>query len=303
MIKLGTTTLPLAGWTADPRRPEESRQLRLAAIRHLVQEYGLNAVELTLDLSAIYPHLFNVDFYGRVADLQQELGFLCTVHLPFLWVDATSLNEPVRLASLASIRQAIEQTRDLEVYAYVLHLWGFTTTQIAAQLQEPSQRDLILGVIMAQADRSLGELREILDPPLLCIENLEDPLFEMAVPLIEKHDTGICMDVGHLAVQGIDELDFLARYARRIREVHLHDAIRRSSTHPQPRDHLALGQGETEFLALLRQLEQTGFDGPVILELNSHSDLEASLHQLGRNPYQTAPSGSSRGNASVVLPK
>jgi sugar phosphate isomerase/epimerase len=226
MIKLGTTTLPLAGWAADPRWPEESRQLRLAAIRHLVQDYGFESVELTLDLSAIYPHLFSAGFYGDVAGLQQELGFLCTVHLPFLWVDATSLNESVRQASLASIRQTVERTRDLEVYAYVLHLWGFTTTQIAAQLQEPSQREPILGVIMAQADRSLGELHEILDPQLLCIENLEDPLFEMVVPLIERHNTGICMDVGHLAVQGSDELDFLARYTLRIREVHLHDAIR-----------------------------------------------------------------------------
>ena len=280
MIKLGTTTLPLVGWAADPQQPEESRQLRQAAIRRLIQDYGLNAVELTLDLSAIYPHLFNVDFYSRVAGLQQELGFLCTVHLPFLWVDATSLNEPVRQASLASMRQAVEYTRDLEVYAYVLHLWGFTTSQIAAQLQEPSQRELILGVIMAQADRSLGELCGILDPSLLCIENLEDELFEMAVPLIERHNTGICMDVGHLAVQGGDELDFLARYARRIREVHLHDATRRSPTHAQPRDHLALGHGEIRVTDLLRQLKQIGFDGPVILELNSRSDLETSLQQL-----------------------
>jgi sugar phosphate isomerase/epimerase len=283
MIKLGTTTLPLVGWTADPRRPEESRQMRLAAIRHLIQEYGLHAIELTLDLSAIYPHVFTPDFYGAIAGLQQELGFLCTVHLPFLWVDATSLNEPVREASLASIRQAVEYTKVLEAYAYVLHLWGFTTTQIAAQLQEPSQRDPILGVLMAQADRSLTELLEVLEPRRLCIENLEDPLFDMAVPLIEKHDTGICLDVGHLAVQGSNELDFLARHPQRIREIHLHDAIRWSPTHAQPlRDHLALGQGEIEFLALLHQLEQVGFDGPVILELNSRTDLEASLQQLER---------------------
>ena len=221
MIKLGTTTLPLVGWTADPRRPDESRKLRLAAIRQLVQQYGLQAIELTLDLSAIYPHVFNTDFYSGVASLQQELGFLCTVHLPFLWVDPTSLNEPVREASLASIRQAVERSRVLDVHAYVLHLWGFTTTQIAAQLQEPAQRELILGVIMAQADRSLSELQEILDPRLLCIENLEDPLFELAVPLIEKHDTCVCLDVGHLAIQGSDELDFLSRHAQRIREIHL----------------------------------------------------------------------------------
>jgi len=284
MVTFGATTLPLAGWAADPQRPEESRNLRLAAIRQLVQRYSLQSVELTLDLSAIYPHLFDADFYASIASLQQELGFLCTVHLPFLWVDATSLNEPVRRASLASIRRAIERTSALEVYAYVLHLWGFTTTQIAVQLQEPKQREVILGVLMAQANRSLGELCGILDPRLLCVENLEDSLFEMAVPLIEKHDTSICLDVGHLAVQGSEELDVLARHVHRIREIHLHDAIRRSPARPEPvRDHLALGQGEIELAALLSHLEKIGFDGPVILELNNQADLQDSLAWLSRN--------------------
>jgi sugar phosphate isomerase/epimerase len=282
MFRFGATTLPLAGWAADPQRPEESRDLRLAAIRQLVQRYALQSVELTLDLSAVYPHLFSADFYSAVARLQQELGFLCTVHLPFLWVDASSLNESVRLASLASIRQTIERTSALDIYAYVLHLWGSTTMQIAAQLQEPVQRKQILEVLMAQADRSLGELCQLLEPRLLSVENLEDPLFEMAVPLIEKHDTSICLDVGHLAVQGSDELDFLARHTQRIREIHLHDAIRWSPNRAQPiRDHLALGQGEIEHAALLHQLEQNGFEGPVILELNNQADLEDSLKQLG----------------------
>jgi hypothetical protein len=31
-VKIGTTTIPLAGWGVDPRRPEEGRARRLAAI-------------------------------------------------------------------------------------------------------------------------------------------------------------------------------------------------------------------------------------------------------------------------------
>ncbi|HUX77608.1 MAG TPA: hypothetical protein VMY40_13330 [Anaerolineae bacterium] len=34
-MKIGTTTIPLAGWEVDPRRPEEGRARRLAAIRQL----------------------------------------------------------------------------------------------------------------------------------------------------------------------------------------------------------------------------------------------------------------------------
>jgi hypothetical protein len=69
---------------------------RLAAIRQLVEEYGLSAVELTLDLGVVFPQVFGSGFYAAVAELQQELGFTCSVHLPMLWLDLASLNESVR---------------------------------------------------------------------------------------------------------------------------------------------------------------------------------------------------------------
>ena len=94
-MKLGATT-PLTGWLADPQQPERSRAQRLAAIRQLAEGYGLSAVELTLDLSMVYPGVFDGDYYSAVADLQQELAFTCTVLLPFLWIDPASLNSLVR---------------------------------------------------------------------------------------------------------------------------------------------------------------------------------------------------------------
>lgn len=281
MITFGTTTLPLVGWAADPQRHEESRMLRLSAIRKLVESYNLQAVELTLDLAAVYPQLFNAGFYAAVADLQQELGFLCTVHLPFLWVDPASLNEPIRQASTACLRQAVKVTRRVNVHTYVLHLWGFTTSQISAQLRDPTQRQEILGALMTQAGHSLAELCQILDPRDLCVENLEDSLFDLALPLIEKHGASICLDVGHLAWQGIGELDFLARHRDRIREIHLHDAALLSAgSRHQIRDHLALGQGQVDYLALLSKLDETGYDGAVILEVNTQADLEESLQRI-----------------------
>ncbi len=281
MIRFGATTLPLVGWAADPQRHEESRMLRLSAIRRLVESYNLPVVELTLDLAAGYPQLFDAGFYAAVADLQQELGFLCTIHLPFLWVDPASLNEPIRQASTACLCQAVEVTRSVDVHTYVLHLWGFTTTQISAELQDPTQRQAILGALMTQAGHSLAELCQILDPRDLCVENLEDSLFDLALPLIEQYGTSICLDVGHLAWQGASELGFLARHRDRIREIHLHDAVLPSTdSQHQIRDHLALGQGQVDYLGLLGKLEETGYDGAVILEVNTQADLEESLERI-----------------------
>lgn len=280
-MKLGTTTLPLAGWLADPRQPEASRALRLAAIRQLVEDYELSAVELTMDLSMVFPQVFDARFYAAVADLQQELGFTCTAHLPFLWVDLSSLNEPIRAASLDCVKRSIELTRPIQMSTCVLHLSGAITTRVAAEIQEPDQRQALLGVLQMQAARSLASACDLVEPKDICVENLEDGLFGLVLPLVEQYATSLCLDVGHLAWDLTDELDFLATHAARVREVHLHDASSPSSDGSRPfRDHMPLGKGELDYERFLRQLEAVGFDGAVILEVNSKKDLEESVARL-----------------------
>jgi sugar phosphate isomerase/epimerase len=282
-MKIGATTIPLAGWVADPRRPQQGRAHRLAAIRQLVTDYGLSAVELSLDLGIIFPQVFTADFYAAVAALQQELGFVCTVHLPFLWLDLASLNEPIRRSGMDCLRQAIQLTQPVEISTYVVHLWGLTTIQVYNLLQHPAQRQAVMAAVMAQAERSLAELCQILDPQDACVENLESPPFDVVLPLVERYGASICLDVGHLAWQRDSELEFLARHGSRIREVHLHDAVTAANGEPGGvRDHLALGQGELDHRAFLHELEKTGYQGTVILELNSQKDLEESVNQVRR---------------------
>ena len=280
-MEFGATTLPLTGWMADPQQPDGSRQHRLAAMRQLISGYGLSAIELTLDLAMLFPTVFDEGFYASVAELQQDLGFVCTVHLPFLWVDPASLNEAIRQASVQSLRRAVELSRAVDVQTYVLHLWGLATGQIVSAFEHPTQRQAIHAALAAQAGRSLAEVCELADPRDVCVENLEALPFDLCLPLVEKVGTGICLDVGHLAWQSDDELAFLARHGQRIREVHLHD-VTRVPGEPLPiiRDHLALGRGEIEIDAFLQSLNGSGFEGAVILELNSKADLEQSLQRL-----------------------
>ena len=281
MSRIGTTTLPLAGWIADPQRPEESRSRRLHAIRQIVEHYGLQTVELTMDLHAIYPQVFNVGFYESVAELQQTLGFVCTAHLPFLWVEPASLNESIREASVASLQQAVEVARAVDVHTYVLHLWGLASRQVVSELADTLQQELVMGALMAQASRSLAELCTVIRPKDLCVENLEDSLFELALPVIEQHGASICLDVGHLALQGSSVLTFLEKHKERIREIHLHDAVAPTESERRPaRDHLALGKGHVDYTALVDRLAELHYDGPVILEVNSQADLEQSLDRL-----------------------
>jgi sugar phosphate isomerase/epimerase len=286
-VKIGTTNIPLAGWLVNPWEPDEARQRRLASIRQLVEGYGLSAVELGLDLGVVYPQVFDVEFYAAVADLQRELGLTCTVHLPFMWLDASSLNESVRQASEDCFRRAIELTRPVDVTTYVLHLWGHSTIDIATALAGSPRLGAVFIALMAQAERSLAAVCELLDPRDLCVENLEAPSFGVTASLIEQYGVSICLDVGHLAYgyggadgDG-DAFDFLARHGDRIREVHLHDFVNVTEGGlSHTRDHLPLGQGQMDAIAFLRQLQATHFDGPVILEVNTRSALEQSLAQV-----------------------
>jgi sugar phosphate isomerase/epimerase len=280
-MKIGTTNIPLAGWVVNPWQPEEARARRLASMRQLVEEYGLSVIELGMDMGIVYPTVFDADFYTAVAELQQELDFACTVHLPFMWLDAASLNEPVRQASVDCFRRAIDLTQPVEVTTYVLHLWGNTTIEIDTVLVNSPTRPAVFVGLMAQAGRSLAEVCELVDPRDLCVENLEAPSFDVALPLIEQYGVSICLDVGHLAYGDSNAFDFLAQHGDRIREVHLHDFVTESAggrTHTH--DHLALGQGQMDTAAFLHKLDEIGFDGPVILEVNNKPDLEMSLEQV-----------------------
>jgi sugar phosphate isomerase/epimerase len=169
----------------------------------------------------------------------------------------------------------------VKVMTYTRHLWGLTTIQIHTLLENPAQRQAILGGLMVQAGKSLVELCEVVEPRDLCVENLESPPFEDVWPLVEPCGVSVCLDVGHLAWQGGGELEFLTAYAERIQEIHLHDAMSvAQGKRVQVRDHLALGHGGIKYRAFLSELERADFEGAVILELNSKADLDESVGQI-----------------------
>jgi sugar phosphate isomerase/epimerase len=280
-LRLGSTEISFTGWDVNPRQPEKERERHFQAVRRLVEELSLQVVELSLDFGLLHPQVMDAAFYRRMAALQRELGFACTVHLPFLWLDLTSMNELVRQASVESVRRAVELAQLFQVETFVLHLWGSTTSQITRVLTDEVMRRNLLAAVLQQADRSLAEICAFVEPRALCVENLEALPFDLAVPLLERHGTSICLDVGHLAWQGGGELAFLERHGERVREVHLHDAVLPSPEQgKRARDHLPLGQGELDYEALLRKLDEIGFDGCVIIENNSEADLRESLGKL-----------------------
>jgi len=280
-LNFGSTTIALTGWMIDPQKPEIERDRRLQAIRKLVNEYHLQAVELTLDLSLLYPDVFDQGFYQQVAYLQHELGFMCSVHLPFIWLDCSSLNEKIRVASVQSILKAIEIASPLQVSSYVAHLWGITSMNIMRLGIRESNDTSIKKVMRKQAIKSLQTLTEAVGANKLCVETLEFPDFEFIAPVVQDAGAGICLDVGHTVYASQTPVEFFHHYRKSICEVHLHDATReKTNGRVKTQSHLPLGDGDAPIATLLEQLYISNFQGTIILENNNQTDLESSLDYL-----------------------
>ena len=70
---------------------------------------------------------------------------------------------------------------------------------------------------------------------------------------------GITMDTGHFTSSQVDMVDFVDRFAGRVKHVHLKDHVGTQS--------VAFGRGETDNAAVIERLRGAGYDGCASVEL------------------------------------
>ncbi|MSP14773.1 MAG: sugar phosphate isomerase/epimerase [Chloroflexi bacterium] len=276
-LRFGASTVPMTGWLVNGGDPASEQERHLWAFRSLVTDYGVKILELAADFATVFPSVMNRGFYERVADLQQELGFGITNHLPFFWIDPASLNETARRASVTSIREAAEAMAPLQIETYVLHLWGAWSS--AAFKSFPTvPADLLLTILLATGERSLAEVLEFLPAASVCLENLEGISFYPLAPIAQRNGCRICLDIGHVAWLQEDPLAIVRQYGNLLGQLHIHDV----TIHPdgKPHDHLPLGEGTRDLPGIFAALESQGFGGPVVIENNYKEDLIKSLAYL-----------------------
>ena len=280
-MKIGAALIPLVGWGLAAEGPDATRRVHLQAIRRLVGEFDLAAVELNGDFTTLFPDVFDGAYYELVAQLQDELGFACTVHLPFLWLDGLSLAEPVREATVECITKVVELTEPVAVESYVLHLWGTWSSLMATvQAMPDGEKRTLLDQMLDRAALTLEQIGQLVTARKLCVENIERFPWRTILPLVEERGMRMCLDVGHLTVEGGDPLEFLADHRELTGEIHLHDAFPGGASGAGARDHLALGRGRVDYAGLLDKLVDEGYDGVLILEVNTEADLRESVERV-----------------------
>jgi len=209
-------------------------------------------------------HLPANEEIARLADLAHEHSISYNVHLP-MDVDLAGETADVRRRSIDALANAIDRVAPLRPTTHTLHL-AFDRSDASASR---------LGDWQDLATASVTDLLKICDIPArdISIETLDyDPRW--LHPIVQRLDSAICVDVGHVIRYGFDLDPVLDLFADRTTILHLHGVA-------AGRDHLALTHLSSYHRDTIAGYLKK-FEGSASIEVFDHQRLAASLAYFPR---------------------
>ncbi|MFA5321873.1 MAG: cobamide remodeling phosphodiesterase CbiR [Smithella sp.] len=183
-----------------------------------------------------------------------------TVHLPLDLRLAD--NGSLRHVSLTKARRAIDCTRKLNPWAYVLHLDGKSvrngaTPESMRRWQEQAVQSLEI----------VGRWAGGLD--LLAVENMESYPLDFYEPVLDRIAVRRTVDVGHLWLDNYDPVVYLRNALPRTSVIHIHGI--------DGRDHKSLAHvPQKKLWAVLDELVRADYRGVLTVEVFSEDDFLTS---------------------------
>jgi len=243
---------------------------------------GFDPIELGGDMVLFVPHSFAPGTIERLAELKQRQGLAYTVHLPLWSVEPSTPLAPVRRGSMQALLECLQATLLLEPECYVLHATGALAAEFYRMDLPEMARALILRQFQSCARESIRFLLAESGIPSrrLAIETIEFP-FDLTLELAEELDLSVCLDTGHVLVGFSgpwDLFDVLEQSLPRLAEIHLNDGPWQGPEQVigYGQDHRTLGAGDLDLGRFLDRLVESGFNGPLVLEMTVEQAL-ASL--------------------------
>ncbi len=215
-------------------------------------------IELLLFESSVTDALPSKHIIGELAGLAKDFNLTYNVHLP-TDISISSRNTQQQINAVETIVRVVDRVSTLFPTTLTLHVPYHEDS-----LEEDKVKDWQERVV-----KNLGKiLAGGTSGQLISIENLDYP-FEILVPIISELDLMICLDCGHLMLQGDDIQSFFNTYRAKIAIIHLYGITKNHY-------HGALDQLPEELMAAKMRL-LAKFNGIVSLEVFSYAHLEASL--------------------------
>ena len=290
-------------------RPEDPDRF-LAGLRQearRVKERGAGALEFHADACGLDARYAEPGPWREAAAILAAEGLGASVHLPYVWPDLTSLDQPVWEGSVASVLGALRATAALAPQLAAVHPANYAT-QALVLATPAAERPALLEELAARLVTALHRLQAEAPPEAagaLALENLEGMPWPLFVRVVRAAGVAVCLDAGHAVSNGDDPVSMVREVGDRLRGIHLHDALP-----PGPaagawvgaaapaagvtgRAHLPLGSGRLALDQLAAALRQRGFAGPVVLELDDDGALPEAT-RLFREAWQSAAPGATR---------
>lgn len=218
-------------------------------------------VELVLFESDEFSNMPSARDVREMASIGRKFDLTYTVHLP-LDIALGSADEEERMSSVGKFQRVIERMSPVEPFAWILHLHG-------DRRGETPSEDLTRW--NGQNRRSLAELLSGgLVPSKICIETL-DYDFQHIAGFVEDFNLSVCLDIGHLLMNGRNVQAHLDRWMSRTRVFHLH------GVNPQGTDHCHLGYLPEELLKDLAARLPLEEKRVLTMEIFGQDDFERSL--------------------------
>lgn len=268
LIRMGREIF-LSPWKNHPISNEVER---LAAL-------GAGHIEFTTDF--LFSNLKAARAFesekARLGSIARERELTYSFHLPTSGGFCTgSAWKQVRSGSVAWLREFVQSMAPMEPTGYVMHPQAlsdlFHIDLGPMQTGLLSARQVLFyftrNVIIPNEREALAEIRTFVAPEKIFLENSENIDFYMLKDFALGSGYSVCMDVGHLLVDGQDLSKFANTFRPVLRHVHLHDVIDKAPANApgQHRDHRPLGTGIADVPEIVRLLHSVEFDGAIVIE-------------------------------------
>jgi sugar phosphate isomerase/epimerase len=182
----------------------------------------VDEIELLLFESNDIESLFSASIVDELLRLATELNLSYNIHLP---TDIAISAHDVR-----------QQQSAVETFKNVIQRLMLLTPSVFCLHVPYNENDNQTATVDTWRDRIRSNMERLLssgiDGRAISIETLDYPL-ELIEDIIVDLNVSVCMDVGHLILQGKDIVNIFNRYSSKISVIHLHGVERNH-------DHLSL---------------------------------------------------------------
>jgi hypothetical protein len=178
-----------------------------------------------------------------------------------------------RVKTLRKAQRAIEATRNLSPWAYVLHLDGNDLRQYF----NPAEPTILSNSVSNWRAKAVQALKILSmwvgNGSKLALENLDGYPPDFISPVLKQTAATRCVDIGHLWKDSVDPVAYLNACLESTRVIHLHGIGNR--------DHQSLSHTQDDQIdEVLNILMNAPFQGVVTIEVFSEGDLNSSLHTI-----------------------